>query len=173
MKLTTSTKKKTTKAKSVEQQIKEAKKELWLAKTKNDIAHELEFQVRSLKSEMKRSRSFSIGTRFDGSTEISMRTNDGELVWCSFQPVETLELINQLAANIGCHIKIVPRQDFGAWRDWRLTPEELAHYRGEQFAPAVGHAPHANNINLFNPIGADALNKANNESSKMTGTKGS
>jgi hypothetical protein len=65
-----------------------------------------------------RARSVMVGTAFGGSTEISMRLNNGVSVWAILQPVETIELIHQLAANVGCHINIQPRKDFSSWRGW-------------------------------------------------------
>lgn len=59
-----------------------------------------------------RARSVMVGTAFGGSTEISMRLNNGVSVWAILQPVETIELIHQLAANVGCHINVQPREDF-------------------------------------------------------------
>jgi hypothetical protein len=90
--------------------------------------------------DLNRARSVSIGTAFGGVTELSMRANNGHL-WCIMQPVEVIELIHQLAANIGCHIHIQPRRDFAAWRDWKYTEAELAHARGIQHEPGVGHSP--------------------------------
>jgi hypothetical protein len=83
-----------------------------------------------------------------------MRRNNGEVIWCVMQPVEVMELIHQLSANIGCHIKVVPRQDFSSWRDWRLTAEEIEYYRGLQMLPGTGWAPHVNDLAPFNQLGA-------------------
>lgn len=93
-----------------------------------------------------RARSLSVGTAFGGVTEISMRADGGLHLWCIMQPVEVIELIHQLAANVGCHIHLQPRRDFSSWRDWKYTEEELAHYRGNQPLPGVGHAPHVNDM---------------------------
>ena len=108
-------------------------------------------QIKSRKAQLEgdlaghltRGRSISVGMAFGGASEISMRRGDGSSTWVIMQPVEVVELINQLAANIGCHIHLQPRQDFASWRSWNYTPEELAHYRGEQVHAGVGHAPHA------------------------------
>lgn len=99
--------------------------------------------------ELTRARSIAVGTAFGGVTELSMRGNDGSHLWCLMQPVEVIEFIHQLAANVGCHIHLQPRRDFSSWRDWKYTEEELAHYRGEQIGPwraGSGHPPHVNNI---------------------------
>lgn len=77
-----------------------------------------------------RARSVTVGTAFGGTTEISMRKSDGMTVWALFQPVEVVELIHQLAANIGCHIALKPRDDFSSWRSWRVTEEEKKHLNG-------------------------------------------
>ena len=93
-----------------------------------------------------RARSVSIGTAFGGVTEISMRCNDGRTVWAIMQPVEVLELIHQLAANVGCHINVQPRDDFSSWRSWRVTEDEKKHLNG--------HPPHPNDMALHNDVGA-------------------
>ena len=93
-----------------------------------------------------RARSVSIGTAFGGVAEISMRCNDGRTVWAIMQPVEVLELIHQLAANVGCHINVQPRDDFSSWRSWRVTEDEKKHLNG--------HPPHPNDMALQNDVGA-------------------
>lgn len=72
-------------------------------------AHELETRALSV----------TVGTCFGGVTEISMRGSLGKYMWSPLQPVEVIELINQLSASIGCHIHIKPRRDFASWRQWR------------------------------------------------------
>lgn len=103
---------------------------------------------------MNRARSVSVGTVFGGTSEISMRRGDGSTTYAILQPVEVIELIHQLAANIGCHIHIQPRKDFASWRDWKYTEEELKYYRGEQNFPGIGWAPHVNDMAPFNSKGA-------------------
>lgn len=118
-----------------------------------------EFQERlmieSQNGDVNRARSFSVGTTFGGTTEVGMRTNDGTYVWVVMQPVEVIEFIHQLAANVGCHINLAPRRDFASWRDWKYTEAELAHYRGEQVLPGVGHPPHANDMAPHMQVGAN------------------
>ena len=115
------------------------------AKTKTK-AIQNQLDVQNFKSNLSRSRSISVGTCFGGTTEIIMRGDGGEILWCLMQPVEVIELIHQLAANVGCHIHIQPRRDFASWRNWKYTDEELAHYRGENTANGSGHAPHVNDM---------------------------
>lgn len=125
---------------------------------KNDMNEdELEKLERRLALEsrlgdLNRARSITVGTAFGGVTEISMRSNKGESVWCILQPVEVVELVHQLTASIGCHIHIYPRNDFASWRDWKYTEEQLAHYRGENDHRAVGWAPHAKEMSTLNQI---------------------
>ncbi len=90
-----------------------------------------------------RARSVTVGTAFGGTVEMSMRRSDGSITWAVLQPVEVVELINQLAASIGCHIHIQPRKDFASWRSWKHSEEELAHFRGPNNSLGNGHAPHA------------------------------
>jgi hypothetical protein len=101
-----------------------------------------ELQKHHLNEAANRARSITVGTCFGGTAEISMRRVDGTNTFAILQPVEIVELINQLAANIGCHIHIQPRRDFASWRDWKYTEEELAHYRGVQHLPGVGWPPY-------------------------------
>jgi hypothetical protein len=102
---------------------------------------ELEHQqaVDNFESNLSRARSVMVGTAFGGSTEISMRADGGRHIWAILQPVEVVELINQLSANIGCHINIKPRDDFASWREWNITDQAKLH--------ANGHAPVTDNFN--------------------------
>lgn len=78
---------------------------------------EEEIIVSSRKGEINRARSISVGTSC-GITELSMRSNDGTVSWIVLQPGETVELIHQLAANVGCYAEVKPREDFSSWRSW-------------------------------------------------------
>lgn len=102
-------------------------------------------EINGLKSELSRARSVTVGTAFGGTTEISMRSSDGNNIWCLMQPVEVLELIHQLAANVGCHIAIRPREDFGSWREWRISESEKKHLNG--------WPPFANDMAVFHQLG--------------------
>jgi hypothetical protein len=95
-------------------------------------------------NDFNRGRAITIGTATGGITEITMRGNSG-FTWMIFQPVEVMELIHQLAANIGCHINIQPRKDFGSWREWKKDDDGLI--------PFNGYAPPTDNINLAGHIG--------------------
>jgi len=103
-----------------------------------------EQQLRSAKSNSTRSRSVNVGTAFGGVTEISMRGDAGEALWCLLQPVEAIELIHQLAANVGCHIAIKPREDFSSWRGWKVSEEEKLQLNGHP--PFAGDVPTAHNV---------------------------
>ena len=105
--------------------------------------------LRSTRSNATRSRSVSVGTAFGGVTEISMRGDSGEALWCLLQPVEAIELIHQLAANVGCHIAIKPREDFSSWRGWKVTEEEKLHLNGHP--PFAGEVPTADNVGASLP----------------------
>ena len=119
--------------------------------------HQQRMLIEDLDSQLNRARSVTVGTAFGGVTEVSMRSNNGSHLWCILQPVEVIELIHQLAANVGCHINLQPRRDFSSWRDWKYTEEELAHYGGKQPEPwrtGSGHAPHANDMASHQDKGA-------------------
>ena len=117
---------------------KEIQKEL-------DRRHKLQ-QLESMRANETRAQSITIGTSGGGTTEITMRGINGTFLWNAYQPVEVIELIHQLSANIGCHLHLMPRQDFGSWRDWKVSPEELAHARGIQHLPGVGFPPFVNDM---------------------------
>jgi hypothetical protein len=61
------------------------------------------------------------------------------------QPVEIIELIHQLAANVGCHINLQPRKDFSSWRDWRVSEEDQKLLNG--------HPPFANDMAIHHDKG--------------------
>ena len=103
-------------------------------------------QLETLEANDARAQSITVGTAGGGAIEITMRSSSGKFLWNTYQPVEVIELINQLAAGVGCHIQIVPRQDFSSWRNWEVSPEELEHARGVQPFPGVGHSPHPKSL---------------------------
>lgn len=113
---------------------KELQKEL-------DRRHKLR-QLEALEANETRAQSLTVGTAGGGTVEITMRSSSGKFLWNTYQPVEIIEFINQLAAGVGCHIHILPRQDFASWRGWKMTPEELEFAKGVQPFQGVGHAPH-------------------------------
>jgi len=96
-------------------------------------------------NDLNRARSITVGTSFGGTTEIMLRGNDGGVLWTPMQPVEVIELIHQLAANVGCHIHLQPRQDFSSWRGWKITEEERLHLNG--------HPPFSNDMAPFSQVG--------------------
>lgn len=100
------------------------------------------------KSNATRTRSMTVGTAFGGVTEISMRSNSGETFWCLMQPVEVIELIHQLAANVGCRINLQPRNDFSSWRGWNVTEQALLH--------GNGHAPVTDDFDAGMKVGLSA-----------------
>jgi hypothetical protein len=103
-------------------------------------------QVESRIGDLNRARSVTVGTVFGGTTELLMRGDGGRHLWALMQPVEVIELIHQLAANVGCHINLKPRDDFSSWRDWRVSEAEKKHLNN--------HAPHVNDMAVFQQLGA-------------------
>ena len=93
----------------------------------------------SRNGDLRRARSVLVGTCFGGTTEITMRGIDGSVLWSPLQPVEAIELIHQLAASVGCHINLQPRNDFASWRNWRSD---------EDIAKRNGNPPFANELPL-------------------------
>lgn len=111
--------------------------------------------LRDLKASQSRARSVSVGTCFGGTTELNMRLDDGTSVWCPMQPVEVIELIHQLAANVGCHIALKPRDDFSSWREWRVSEAEKKHLNG--------HPPFVNDMAVFQRLGSSSFDQAQAE----------
>jgi len=132
-----------------------------------------EATIASIKAEAAgRARGLTIGTAFGGTTEIAMRGNDGRYVYSLLQPVEVVELIHQLSANVGCHLKLLPRHDFASWRDWKVTEEELAHFRGNQPLPGMGHPPHVNDMAPHKDEGGGVLPPPENQKGVPIALKG-
>lgn len=110
---------------------------------------------KNFEATLNRARSITVGTCFGGTTEIMMRGIDGTVLWTPMQPVEVVELIHQLAANIGCHIAVKPRDDFSSWREWRISSAEKQHLNG--------HPPFPNDMAVFQRLGAAGFNQAEAE----------
>jgi hypothetical protein len=109
-------------------------------------------EIESFEASLTRARSISVGTSFGGTTEVMMRADGGKHLWCAMQPVEVTELIHQLAANIGCHIALKPRDDFSSWREWRVSEAEKKHLGN--------HVPFVNDMADFQQLGASNFNQA-------------
>lgn len=101
-------------------------------------------------SNLKRARSIHVGTVFGGTSEILMRGDGDKFLYAILQPVEVVELIHQLSANVGCDVSLKPRKDFSSWRDWRVSEAEKKHLNG--FPPFV------NDMALFHSLGASGFN---------------
>lgn len=113
-------------------------------------------QLKMLEANRNRAQSVTIGpSGGSGAIEITMRGEDGTFLWTIYQPAQITELVNQLAASIGCHIHIQPRQDFASWRTWLdedpLTEQDRKHLNG--------FAPFANYKLGHSGIGAEGLKK--------------
>lgn len=101
-----------------------------VSKTRQKI-HELyeENEFANLKQTQTRARSFTIGTTTGGIIEVGMRGDFANL-WYLLQPVEAVEIINQLAAAAGLEIAMRPRQDFATWRGWDTSLPPSIHWMG-------------------------------------------
>ena len=111
---------------------------------------EAEMDLENRESNRNRARSITVGTAFGGTAELMMRGDGGRHLWCLMQPVEVVELIHQLAANVGCNADLKPRQDFSSWRDWRVSEAEKKHLNG--------HVPFVNDMAVFQRLGASGYN---------------
>lgn len=111
---------------------------------------QLEMDRENRESNRNRARSITVGTAFGGTAELMMRGDGGRHLWCLMQPVEVVELIYQLAANVGCSASLTPRKDFSSWRDWRVSEAEKKHLNG--------HVPFVNDMAVFQQLGASGYN---------------
>lgn len=71
----------------------------------------------SIQQNPNRARSVTVGTAFGGVVELVLRS-DAATVWAQMQPVEAIELMEQIAAGCGVEIAMRPKQNFAAWRGW-------------------------------------------------------
>ena len=100
------------KSKSIESKINKFYEE-------NEIAHLLKSRDRA--------RSLTVGTAFGGVVEVGMR-GDFASMYCTLQPVEAIEIIQQLAAATGVEIALRPKNDFSSWRGWDADPNQIDTY---------------------------------------------
>lgn len=99
----------------------EIKKKLEEMQEENNLA--------SLKQNQTRARSFTVGTSTGGIIELGMR-GDFASLWYLLQPVEAVEIINQLAAAAGLEVATRPRQDYASWRGWDTSLPPSVHWMG-------------------------------------------
>lgn len=112
---------------------------------------EMEMDLENRESNRNRARSITVGTSFGGTTEIMMRADGGRHIWCTLQPVEVIELLHQLAGNVGVNVDVKPRKDFASWRDWRVSEAEQRHLNG--------HPPFVNDMAVFQKLGASGYSE--------------
>ena len=124
-----------------------------------------EQSLANFKTDINRARSISVGNAGGGVSEVSLRKINGDAVYYFLQPVEVIELIHQLAANVGCHINLQPRDDFSSWRSWNPTHSKQ---------PAIdnnGHPPHPNPISEHLEVGAQLPNPEEQPGMKLNRSK--
>lgn len=86
--------------------------------------HEKYMSLCSSKERINRARSFTIGSAFGNITEIMMRGDD-KYLWVTFNQNEIVEIIHQLASNIGCNLILQPRNDFASSNRWENDKEKI------------------------------------------------
>jgi len=72
----------------------------------------------SIQQNTNRARSVTIGTAFGGVIELILRS-DSATIWAQMQPVEAIELMEQIASGCGVEIAMRPKQNFASWRGWQ------------------------------------------------------
>lgn len=90
-------------------------------------SHMEEMEYRSMLQNKSRARSITVGTAFGGIVEINVRS-DFETIWVQMQPVEVIELIEQLAAGCGVEVAMRPKQNFSSWRSWEEVTGKDVRY---------------------------------------------
>jgi hypothetical protein len=83
-----------------------------------------------------RARSVTVGTGYNGMIEIGLR-NEFYHLWTIMQPVEAVEIMEQLAAACGIEIAMRPKQNFTSWREWDTT--EKVFVKGSNPDQLEGH----------------------------------
>jgi hypothetical protein len=115
------------------------KEETEIRKKINTIYEENEYA--NLQQNKNRARSLTVGTAFGGAIEVNMR-GDYHSLWCILNPVEAIEIAEQLAAAAGVQIAMRPKNDFSAWRGWDVDNIDYVHWKGAapwQVAPENRH----------------------------------
>lgn len=101
-----------------------------LSKVRQQIQNEYEKnELATILANQTRARSITIGQATGGVIEIGMRGEHAQL-WYLVNPVEAVEIIEQLAAAAGLEIAKRPKQDFTSWRSWDLDQPESTHWKG-------------------------------------------
>ena len=80
-------------------------------------------ELDSIESMRHRARSITVGTAFGGIVEVNLRS-DYTYLYAQMQPIEVIELIEQLAAGVGVEIAMRPKRDFSSWRGWEEVIEQ-------------------------------------------------
>lgn len=83
-----------------------------------------ENELKHIESNRNRARSVTVGTAFGGVVEVMMRSEFGYM-FALLQPVEAIEIIEQLAAGCGIEIAMRPKQNFSTWRGWETTEDNV------------------------------------------------
>lgn len=92
----------------------------------------------SIQQNSNRARSVTVGTAFGGVIELILRS-DAATVWAQMQPVEAIELMEQIAAGCGVEIAMRPKQNFASWRGWEEIIEQKIQIQGIEWK---GTAPY-------------------------------
>ena len=101
-----------------------------VSKTRELIESEYEAnELAQVKQNQSRARSFSVGKTSGGLLEINMR-GDFYNLWYIMNPVEAVEVIEQIAASVGLEIAKRPKEDFSSWRSWDLNQPSFNEWKG-------------------------------------------
>jgi len=93
------------------------KKEQSEMRKKINAMHEENEYYNLIDNTRNRARSILVGNGYGGMIEITLR-NEHYTLFAIMQPVEAVEIIEQLAAGCGIEIAMRPKQNFTSWRAW-------------------------------------------------------
>jgi hypothetical protein len=100
------------------------------SKTRKKILEAYEYnEYANVLQNRNRARSCTVGTAFGGAVEVALRGDHSNL-WCVLQPVEVIEMMEQLAAAVGVQIAMRPKNDFSTWRGWDDNMVENKYWMG-------------------------------------------
>lgn len=77
----------------------------------------LKFEEDATAATVNRARAITIGTCFNGISEIIVRGNDGRVLWAPLQEEEVIKLVVQLAAGIGRDVFFEPADNLHSWKN--------------------------------------------------------
>jgi|TARA_B100000085_G_scaffold4409_1_gene3963 hypothetical protein len=105
----------------MENELESIKQQAEVIKAKVEL-EEQRYKLAEIRASNQRARSVTIGACTGGLVELCMR-GDFESLYYIMHPVEAVELINSIAAQVGLDVATRPKEDYSTWRMW--DPESI------------------------------------------------